>query len=66
MFEISRDDQERLLRLAAVTVANLAVEAILATEPIKSSLRPTLEIHPALPAAPKPRKRKPRRRKKTT
>lgn len=66
MFEISRSDQERLLRLAAVNIANLAVEAIMATEPFKSSLRPTLEIQPALRAAPKPRKRKPRRRKKTT
>ena len=58
MFELSRDDQERLLRTAAIAVANLAVDAILSTEPFKSSLRPTIDIPPALPAPSKPRKRK--------
>jgi hypothetical protein len=62
MFEISRNDQERLLRMAAVAVANLAVDAILSTEPFKSNLRPTLELPPALPPS-KPRKRRTHRKK---
>jgi hypothetical protein len=63
LFEISRDDQERLLRMAAAAAANLAVEVILATEPFKSSLPPRHQVI-ELPA-PKPvRKRKPSKRKK--
>lgn len=52
MFEISREDQERLIRMAASAAAHLAVEVILATEPFKSSLPPrqkVIEISAAKP-----------------
>jgi hypothetical protein len=52
MFEISREDQERLIRMAASAAAHLAVEVILATEPFKSALPPrqkVIEISDAKP-----------------
>ena len=52
MFEISREDQERLIRMVAVAAAHLAVEVILATEPFKSALPPrqkVIEISAAKP-----------------
>jgi hypothetical protein len=63
MFEISREDQERLIRMAASAAAHLAVEVILATEPFKSSLPPrqkVIEISGAKPL----RKRKTVRKRK--
>ena len=63
MFEISREDQERLIRMAASAAAHLAVEVILATEPFKSSLPPrqkVIEISDAKPL----RKRKTVRKRK--
>ena len=63
MFEISREDQERLFRMAAAAAAHLAVEVILATEPFKSSLPPrqkVIEISDAKPL----RKRKAARKRK--
>jgi hypothetical protein len=63
MFEISREDQERLIRMTASAAAHLAVEVILATEPFKSSLPPrqkVIEISAAKPL----RKRKTVRKRK--
>jgi hypothetical protein len=63
MFEISREDQERLIRMAAAAAAHLAVEVILATEPFKSALPPrqkVIEISAAKPL----RKRKAVRKRK--
>jgi hypothetical protein len=58
MIYINQQDQERLLRMAAICAANLAVEVILATEPFKSTLPPrTLEL-PATPETPKRARRK--------
>ena len=39
-------------------LGHLAVEILKATEPFKSSLRPQMEIQPALPTAKPKRKRK--------
>ncbi len=61
MFEISKDDRERLLKMAAAAAANLAVEFLLATEPFKSSLPPR---HPVL-EIPQPKPVRKRRRKTT-
>ena len=58
MFEISHQDRERLLRMATLALGHLAVEILKATEPFKSSLRPQMEIQPALPTAKPQRKRK--------
>ena len=58
MFEISQQDRERLLRMATLTLGHLAVEILKATEPFKSSLRPQMEIQPALPSSKRKRKSK--------
>jgi hypothetical protein len=63
MFEISREDQERLIRMAAAAATHLAVEVIMATEPFKSALPPrqkVIEISAAKPL----RKRKAVRKRK--
>ena len=44
MFEISREDLERQIRMAAAAAAHLAVEVILATEPFKSALPPRQKV----------------------
>jgi len=64
MIHISQEDQERLLRMAAICAANLAVEVILATEPFKSSMPPRVMELPTTPEKPK-RKYNRRKAKKT-
>ena len=58
MRHISQQDQERLLRMAAICAANLAVEVILATEPFKSAMPPRVLELPATPEKPKYNRRK--------
>ena len=58
MIHISQQDQERLLRMAAICAANLAVEVILATEPFKSAMPPRALELPAAPEKPKYTRRK--------
>lgn len=58
MIHISQQDQERLLRMAAICAANLAVEVILATEPFKSAMPPRVLELPATLAKPKYNRRK--------
>jgi hypothetical protein len=63
MIHISQEDQERLLRMAAICAANLAVEVILATEPFKSTLPPRVIELPHAETKPK-RKRKTQTRRR--
>jgi hypothetical protein len=63
MFEISREDQERLIRMAAAAAANLAVEVILATEPFKSALPPRQKVIEVSAAKPLYKRKAVRKRK---
>jgi hypothetical protein len=64
MIYINPQDQERLLRMAAIAAANIAVEVILSTEPFKSAMQPRILELPATPEKPK-RKYNRRKAKKT-